>query len=114
MVVFNIYNLLPLISSVLFLALGLFVYTRNKSSKVNFSFFLVCLVTFWWQFSWFILFSFDNEFLASYLVKIGYIGIIFIPITFFYFFVHLLDLKKRFDVYLVYLAYSVGAANVRY
>jgi signal transduction histidine kinase len=109
MITFNVYNLLPLISSAAFFLLGFFIYLKNKNSKVNFSFLLVCLVTFWWQFSWFILFSSDNEIFASYLVRIGYIGIIFIPVIFFHFFINLLNIKDRFDVYLVYLAYFVGA-----
>ena len=82
----SIFSLPPLISSLLFLLLGVFVFLKNKKSIVNITFSLICLSTVWWQFSWFILFNIKDEFWATLLVRIGYMGIIFIPITFFHFF----------------------------
>ena len=108
----NIYNLAPLISSILFLFLGLFVFLKNIRSKINFTFFLVCLVTFWWQFSWVILFSTNSESAASYLVKIGYVGIIFIPITFYHFFVSLIGKEKPIYKFFVSVLYLIGVLFV--
>ncbi|MBU4142523.1 GAF domain-containing protein, partial [Patescibacteria group bacterium] len=108
----NIYNLAPLVSSILFLFLGLFVFLKNKKSKINFTFFLVCLVTFWWQFSWVILFGINSESVASYLVKIGYVGIIFIPITFYHFFVHLIGKERPVYKFFVSALYIVGVLFV--
>ena len=105
----TIYTLLPLTSAILFLLLGLFVYLNNRKSIINITFFLLCFVTFWWQFSWFILFNTQNETLASYLVKIGYMGIIFIPIFFFHFFISFLkEVVKKIDKYLLYLSYFLA------
>jgi len=102
----NPYSLPPLISSILFLLIGGFCFLKNRKSLVNFTFALLCLATFWWQFSWFILFNTTSESLAVYIVKIGYTGIIFIPIVFFHFFVSFLKAKK--DKWLVFLSYSLG------
>jgi len=101
----NLYNFPPLISSLLFISLGFFVFFKNKKSAVNFVFFLVCLATFWWQFSWFLLFSTNNESFATILIKIGYMGIAFIPATFFNFFVLFLGEKNKVDKFLTYFSY---------
>jgi hypothetical protein len=49
-------NLPPLFSSLVFLLMGWLVFRKNIKSRVNLLFLLLCLVTFWWQFSWFVLF----------------------------------------------------------
>ena len=105
----NLYSLPPLISAILFIFLGGWVFLSNRKSIVNFTFFLLCFVTFWWQFSWFVLFNTQNEELAQFLVKFGHIGIIFIPIFFFHFIVSFLGEKSKFDKYLLYFAYFAGA-----
>jgi hypothetical protein len=105
---FTLYTIPPLLSSILFLILGASVYWNNRKSTINKTFLLVCFVTFWWQFSWFVLFNTQNEVLANYLVKIGYIGIIFIPIFFFHFFLVFVGESSRFDKILLYFSYSMG------
>jgi len=108
----NIYTLPPLVSSMAFLALGFFIYLKNRKAAINRTFLLVCLVTFWWQFSWFILFSANNAAVADYLVKIGYIGIIFIPITFYHFFTHLIGKATKPERILTGLFYVIGLVFV--
>ena len=89
----NLYSLPPLISALFFLILGVYVFLRKKvTPNLNFTF--QCLTTFWWQFCWFILFNIKSPALASIMVKIGYSGIIFIPPTFFNFYVSFFDDKK--------------------
>jgi len=102
----NIYAIPPLISSILFGVLGLFVFLKNSRLRANQIFGLMCLFTFWWQFSWFILFNFGTEKLAEVVVRIGYTGIIFIPITFYHFFI--LFLKKESEKPLITIAYLLG------
>ena len=103
----SLYIFPPLISSILFFCLGIFVLLQNRKSTINISFFLSCLTTSWWQFSWAFLFSTSSLKLASILIKIGYSGIIFIPITIlFHFYVNFLGAKK--DNILVYLSYIFG------
>jgi len=90
----------PLISSIIFLLLGLLVYFRGGRSKVSRSFFFLCLFTFWWQFSWFILFNLQNASIAEVLVRVGYLGIILIPFAFFSFSVYFLRDVSRLDLWL--------------
>ncbi len=105
---FTLYTIPPFLSSILFLLLGVSVYWSNRKSAINTNFLLVCFVTSWWQFTWFILFNIQNEILANYLVKIGHIGIIFIPIFFFHFFLSFLGRISKFDKYLLYFSYLFG------
>lgn len=105
---FTLYTIPPLLSSILFLFLGIAVYWNNRKSITNITFFLLCFATSWWQFSWFILFNAQNEILASCLVKIGHIGIIFIPIFFFHFLLSFLREISKFDKHLLYFSYSMG------
>lgn len=102
----NIYSIPPLISAIAFLSLGIFVFLNNAISKYNTAFILNCFVTFWWQFCWFVLFNAKDPLYASILVKIGYSGIIFIPITFWHFYVSFLDEKRIFKS--VAYSYFVG------
>jgi diguanylate cyclase (GGDEF)-like protein len=76
----NFYSIPPLISSLLFLAIGIFVVAKNKKIT-GFSFFLFAFFSFWWQFSWFILFNTYNSTLAYLIVRIGYTGIVFLPVA---------------------------------
>ena len=89
----NIFVIPPLVSSILFIIIGIFVFSRKPQSNINQAFGLMCFVTFWWQFCWFILFSFNTETVAKVMVRVGYTGIIFIPYSFYHFFV--LFLKKN-------------------
>ena len=103
-----LYTIAPLLSSIFFLFLGSIVYFKNRKSTVNITFALVCFVTFWWQFSWFILFNTQNEASANFLVRFGHVGIIFIPIFFFHFLLSFLRKVSIFDRYLLYFSYLVG------
>jgi len=82
----SLYSVSPLISALSFLSLGLFVWSKDKHSLLNRLFMGFCIPTFWWQFSWFILFNFhNNHALASVMVKVGYTGITFITVTMLHF-----------------------------
>ena len=102
----NVFVIPPLVSSILFILLGVFVFFKNPRSNINQAFGLMCLVTFWWQFSWFILFSFNTEKMASIMVRVGYSGIIFIPYSFYHFFIFFL--KKNREKKIVPFAYLAG------
>ena len=93
----NLYILPPLISSILFISFGWLVYKKNKDGKMNQNFFLICLATFWWQFSWFVMFSINSPYSADILARIGYVGIVFIPFTFYRFSISFLGKVGHFD-----------------
>lgn len=103
----SFYSLPPLFCSLLALSLGLFVYFHNRRSHINISFALLCLCTFGWQFSWFILFNITKQEFALSLVKIGYLWIIFIPAVFFNFFRLFLS-SDGIDKYFTRISYVAG------
>lgn len=93
--IINQYNIFNLISSVSLLIIGLFVIRKSKKSKLNFIFFLICIATFLWQFSFFVLFS---GFLISFnyfFVKLCYLGITFLPVLFYHFICHFVYAEKQ-------------------
>jgi len=100
------YYLLPLLTSLLFLTIGLFVFLQNIKSRANTSFFLLCITTFGWQFSWFILFAFPNVKFISPLIRFGYTFIIFLPITYYHFLVSFLEENK--EKTFVFISYLLG------
>ena len=108
MVSLSPYSLPPLIVSILFLLLGSAIYFKNKKSAINIVFALLSFVTFWWQFSWFVLFNVQDSTLASILVKVGYAGIILIPVFFYHFFLEFLGKNKGADRYALYFMYGTG------
>jgi response regulator RpfG family c-di-GMP phosphodiesterase/signal transduction histidine kinase len=86
--------ILPLFSSILFLGLGITVYFISKG-KLRGVFLRFCYFTFHWQFSWFVLFSLNSSNYSDLICKIGYSGIIFLPVVFYETVVHYLDLSKK-------------------
>lgn len=106
---FTLQNFPPLISSILFLLMGWLVFKKNKKAKINIFFLLICLVTFWWQFSWSILFSISDITLISILVRMGHIGIIFIPILFYHFFLIYFGKNKQLkEKIILFILYTLG------
>ena len=105
----NIYSIFPLITSLAALTVGVFVFLQNTRARANITFFLSCVVTFWWQFSWVILFNTKDPVAAAYLVKVGYSGVIFIPITFFHFIAAFLGLEKQEKLF-IKVQYAIGTA----
>ncbi len=92
----NVYSIPPLASALIFLSLGGMAFFKSRESRYAiFPFALHCLSTFWWQFSWFILFNLNDPRLIAFVVKAGYSGITFIPVTFFHFYTNYLDLRRN-------------------
>ncbi len=90
----NFYSIAPLFASLLFLLLGIFCLSVSKIRREVILFTSLCFVTFIWQFSWFILFNTTSDKIASLVIKIGYTGIIFIPIAYFHFMVSFLKIEN--------------------
>jgi signal transduction histidine kinase len=86
------YSLIPFIISIVFLLVGFFVITR-RSRATNLTFSLLCFATFVWQGAWAILFQTRNPILAIFLIKTGYLAIIFLP-TFMYHFLEKISGNK--------------------
>ena len=97
-----------LVTAILSLILGLFVLGRNKKSSVNWTFAAWCFLTFYWQACWTLLFNVRDIEIARLLARLGYSGIIFIPIVFFHFVVTFTEDQKWRR--LSFLFYSLGVA----
>ncbi len=104
----NVYSIPPLITAILSLGLGLFVLGRNRKSKLNWTFASWGFLTAYWQGCWTLLFNLSHASLAEVLARLGYSGIIFIPIVFFHFVVEFTGAEDRRR--LSYLFYGLGAA----
>ncbi|MCP3660538.1 MAG: diguanylate cyclase [Bacteroidetes bacterium] len=78
----SLYSLPPLISALLllYLVVGIIVLYKKKEN-INKCLFIFAFLSFWWQFFWFILFNTNSPGLANILVKVGYSGIVFLPLV---------------------------------
>ncbi len=85
---------LPLFAAIVSLCLGITVYYLSKGN-IRRIFLQLCFITFYWQFSWVILFLSPYDEYANLICKIGYSGIIFLPLTFYETAAHYLDLDKK-------------------
>jgi len=81
----NFYSIPTLFSAVLSFLLGLFILSKNWKSVLNRTFALWCFLTTYWQGIWTVLFNIHDLQVAEKLARLGYSGIIFIPIVFFHF-----------------------------
>ncbi|MCF8092643.1 MAG: response regulator [Desulfotignum sp.] len=72
--------ILPLFSAIIFLGLGCTVYflSRGRLRRVFLRF---SYITFHWQISWFAQFALDSPVYADLICRIGYSGIIFLPVS---------------------------------
>ncbi len=99
------YSLLPIIGAFYFAVTGIFVLRRDSTTSANIIFFFLCLTTFFWQFSWAILFQIKDPELASHLVKLGYLFILFLPTTLYHFLVKMA--KRKNEEKFIYLSYGM-------
>lgn len=95
------------IAAVLFLYLGLFVFLKNPKSNLHAAFLFACLASALWQFAYSIAYSVGDYNLAFVVMKIGYVGVIFIPVAFYQFFYLLFEMKRKIDKVLLYLSYPL-------
>jgi two-component system NtrC family sensor kinase len=102
------YSFPPLITALLSFGLAIFILSRSSKSKLNWTFASWCLLTFYWQTCWTILFNISDPRLADLFVRLGYSGIIFIPIVFFHFVVEFT--KAGRERWFSYLFYIIGSA----
>jgi signal transduction histidine kinase len=104
----SVYSLPPLISSILVLLVGLFVFCNNRKSLINITFSLECLSVFIWLFGYFMMYSARDESFAYWCTRLVYAGVIFIPTLFYHFtisFLHKEQKKKKLIV--VFYMYSL-------
>ncbi|MFC1571304.1 histidine kinase N-terminal 7TM domain-containing protein [Candidatus Margulisiibacteriota bacterium] len=91
----NYYVIPPLITGFLIIFFGIFVLARNLRGRNNFAFFTITLSMFIWLFCFSGMYMSPNPSQALLWARIGFLGVIFIPITAFHFFATLANLANR-------------------
>ena len=81
----SFYSIPTLFTALLSFGLGVFILAKTANSKINGIFACWCLLTCYWQICWTILFNVEDQGRAELIARLGYSGIIFIPIVFFHF-----------------------------
>lgn len=102
----NLYSIPPLITSLLLLSLGIFVYSKNRRNPLNRVFFPLCLTSGVWLFFYSLAYNSTSENMGFLCLKIGYCGIIFIAVIFFHYTKEFLEVRKMKG--LVLLNYLMG------
>lgn len=102
------YSLLPAFVSALFLGFGAYVLVTEGFTRVATPFIAMCGTTFVWQATWAFLFQTTDPQVASELVKIGYLFILFLPTTFYHFVVEVA--AARAEKWLLTVSYGLCAA----
>ena len=102
----NLQSPIMLIVAVLVLLFNLLAYLKNRTSKVNLSFAVFGIFIFIWLICFSVAYRIDNLVLKLFWFKLGYIGIIFIPISFYTFIFFLMQRNK--DRFIVFFNYIIG------
>jgi len=98
-------SILPLFSAVIFLCLGIAVYYLSRGALRS-VFLRFCVLTFHWQFSWFLLFSLNSSQYSDLICKIGYSGIIFLPVSGYETVAYYLRLPKKHITWLYFFCFG--------
>lgn len=101
----SFYSIPPLFTALLSFGLGVFILAKNATSRINLTFASWCLLTCYWQVCWTVLFNVEDQVVAERIARLGYSGIIFIPIVFFHFVAEFVASRRaKFFVYFCYAA----------
>ena len=79
------YSIFPAFVSALFLGIGFYALSIKGVNRVSLSFFLLCFTTASWQGVWAILFQTSQLMAVGFLVKAGYVLILYLPTCFYLF-----------------------------
>lgn len=79
------YSIIPALMSLLFLFFGLFAVNQKGINRASSSFLALCVVTFFWQFSWAALFLTHDPITAIQLTKMSWLLILVMPTTLYHF-----------------------------
>lgn len=101
------YSLLPTIVAVLFLVCGLYVVHQKGLNRVSTSFLVLCITTFFWQFTWAVLYQVNDPFTADFLIKVGYLLILFLPTSLYHFLSEITERQRELPF--VYVSYVFAA-----
>jgi len=86
------------------------VFSQKANTQLGRSFGVFCLSFFTWLSAYAVGFSLSDERIALFWFRLGYTGVIFIPVTSYYFGSIFLNIRKHKEI--VYLAYTLGGIFV--
>ncbi len=101
------YSILPGLVALVFLGYGCYAVFRKGFTRISTSFFVLCVLTFFWQFTWAVLYQIKDPDIAMILVRLGYLLILFLPTSMYHFLVEITERKN--ELRLVYLSYVFGS-----
>ena len=91
----NVHSIFPFLVSLFALFLSSFVYLKQRKSPVNRAFSRFSFFTFIWLCSYAISYSITTEQQAFFWLRIGYTGVILMPVGFYHFTYAFLNLKSH-------------------
>jgi len=99
----NPYAFPPLITDAILISIGLFVFLKNKTSKINIIFSLFAFSMAVWLFGYVNMYLSKDTYTALRWARIGFLGIIFIPVFAYHFIISFLNLKRKIVLPIIYL-----------
>jgi two-component system, CAI-1 autoinducer sensor kinase/phosphatase CqsS len=108
-----LYSILPALVAAIFLGYGIYAVSTKGVSRITLSFFVLCLTSFSWQGTWAVLFQIRDPQLATFLVKLGYFFILFLPTSLYHFLTEISESRQeRSRVYFSYIVAGTFAVFV--
>ncbi|AMP00086.1 his Kinase A domain protein [Collimonas arenae] len=101
------YSILPALVSSVFLGYGLYVLCTQGFTRIGISFSVLCVTSAFWQGTWAVLFQVHNPAVAIFLIKFGYLLILFLPTSLYHFLTEVSDRPQ--ERHLVYLSYGLAS-----
>ncbi|HWW04691.1 sensor histidine kinase [Collimonas sp.] len=101
------YSILPALVASVFLGYGLYVVCTQGFTRIGISFSALCIISAFWQGTWAVLFQVHTPGLAMFLIKFGYLLILFLPTSLYHFLTEVSDSPK--ERHLVYLSYGIAS-----
>ena len=99
----NIYAIPPLLTGLILTIIGLLVFLKNKTSKLNIIFSLFSLSMVIWLFGYTNMYLSKEPSTALKWARIGFLGIIFIPVFAYHFIITFLNLKRKIILPIIYV-----------
>lgn len=102
----NLFLVPPTLCAVVSFAIGAFVLWRNPRSSIHRSFASLCWETTWWQVCWFATYFFSDPIHKDLIMRIAYIVITVLPVTYYHYAVRFLGRDREWPF--VRMGYLVG------
>ncbi len=96
-------HILPFIAGAIILCCGVLILARGTRSHLNFLFFFECLTLFFWLFFYSMMYASTDKSLALTRARFGFMGIAFIPVFIYHFYLKFLEIQQKNLIRSVYL-----------